>query len=114
MTATLSSESPVCASAAIPRGSGVTALLPNGSQVAVFRTAQEEFFALDNVDPVSGAAVLARGILGDRAGRTVVISPMHKNAFDLETGVCLEDPAIVVRTHRVAVVDGEIYLTALK
>jgi nitrite reductase (NADH) small subunit len=82
---------------------GVAALLPDGSQVAVFRTGDDEVFALSNVDPYSGAAVLSRGIVGDRGGVPVAVSPVYKQAFDLRTGVCVDDPAVAVRTYPVRV-----------
>ncbi|ASO19401.1 nitrite reductase (NADH) small subunit [Actinoalloteichus hoggarensis] len=94
----------VCALRMLPPEHGVAVLLPSGEQIAVFRTQDDELFALDNLDPVSGAAVLSRGIVGDRAGRPVVSSPMHKQAFDLRTGRCLDDPTIFVRAHPVRLV----------
>ncbi|MGW2199510.1 nitrite reductase (NAD(P)H) small subunit, partial [Streptosporangium sp. NPDC001682] len=48
-----------------------------------------------------GAHVLSRGIMGTRAGEPVVVSPMHKQAFSLATGVCLDDPATAVPTYPV-------------
>jgi nitrite reductase (NADH) small subunit len=86
---------------------GVAALLPDGSQVAVFRIG-DEVFALSNVDPFSGAAVLSRGIVGDRSGVPVAVSPVYKQAFDLRTGICLDDPTVSIRTYPVRVADGAI------
>ena len=51
-------------------------------------------YALSNIDPFSGAAVLSRGIVGDLGGVPVVASPMHKQHFDLRTGACVDDPAV--------------------
>ena len=90
---------------------GVAALLPDGSQVAVFLTFDGSVHALDNVDPFSGAAVLARGIVGDRGGRPVVVSPVYKQAFDLNTGLCLDSPDHSVAVHSVRVRDGVVELT---
>ncbi|AOS62667.1 nitrite reductase small subunit NirD [Actinoalloteichus hymeniacidonis] len=98
----------VCPLDVLPSEHGVAALLPDGSQVAVFRTHDDRLFALDNVDPRSGAGVLARGIVGDRAGDPVVSSPMHKQVYCLATGRCLDDPVVSVRTHPVRVVAGTI------
>lgn len=93
---------------------GVAALLPNGSQVAVFRTGDDEVFALSNVDPFSGAAVLSRGIVGDRHGVQVAVSPVYKQAFDLRSGLCLDDPTVTVQTYPVRVEpDGMIMLSSL-
>ncbi|MFI6101341.1 nitrite reductase small subunit NirD [Lentzea sp. NPDC051213] len=90
---------------------GVAALLPDGSQVAVFLTADGELHALDNIDPFSGAAVLSRGIVGDRGGVPVVVSPVYKQAFELATGKCLDEPEISVAVHEVRVRDGVVELT---
>jgi nitrite reductase (NADH) small subunit len=85
---------------------GVAALLPDGVQVAVFRTADGQVFALSNIDPFSHAAVLSRGIVGDRGGVPVAVSPVYKNAFDLRTGVCVDDPEVSVEVYPVRVDAG--------
>ncbi|MGW5054222.1 nitrite reductase small subunit NirD [Actinokineospora sp. NPDC004072] len=100
---------PVCPLAAVPLETGVAALLPDGAQVAVFRT-RDGLHALGNIDPFSGAAVLARGIVGEVRGVPVVASPMHKQRFDLRTGRCLDDPAVAVPTYPVRVAGGTIQL----
>ena len=76
--------------------------------VAVFRIGTEGFFAIDNIDPQSGASVLARGLVGSLGGRTVVASPLYKQHFDLATGECLESPAQSVRTYPVRVDGGRV------
>ncbi|MFB9908585.1 nitrite reductase small subunit NirD [Allokutzneria oryzae] len=85
---------------------GAAALLPDGGQVALFRTADGAVHAVGNIDPCTGAAVLSRGIVGDRAGRPVVVSPMLKHAFDLVTGECVDDPTITVPVYPVRTADG--------
>ncbi|MEV4318573.1 nitrite reductase small subunit NirD [Actinocrispum sp. NPDC049592] len=85
---------------------GVAALLPGGVQVALFRTGDGNVYALSNIDPYSRAAVLSRGIVGDRGGVPVAVSPMHKNAFDLRTGVCVDDPDVSVEVFPVRVDAG--------
>jgi len=97
---------PVCALSALQPERGVAALLPDGTQVAVFLTQDGTLHALDNIDPFSGAAVLSRGIVGDRGGVPVVMSPVYKQAFDLTTGTCLDDPATSVAVHDIRVADG--------
>jgi nitrite reductase (NADH) small subunit len=62
--------------------------------------------AIGNVDPFSGAAVLSRGIVGDRGGVPVVVSPVYKQAFELATGRCLDDADVAVATYPVEVWDG--------
>ncbi|WP_156754711.1 nitrite reductase small subunit NirD [Actinokineospora pegani] len=98
----------VCPLARLRPEEGVAALLPGGVQVAVFRTHDGQVYALDNLDPFSRANILSRGIVGDLRGVPVVASPMHKQHFDLRTGACLEDDAVVVATFPVRVEGGTI------
>ncbi len=79
---------------------GVAVLLPGGLQVALFRLDDGALHAVSNIDPFSGAAVMSRGIVGDRAGRACVQSPIKKQAFALEDGVCLDDPNVSVPVYR--------------
>ena len=87
---------------------GVCALV-GGEAVAVFRTYDDQVFVLSNFDPCSRASVLSRGIVGTKtvAGEEVpfVASPMHKQAFDLRTGQCLDDETVRVPTYAVHVTD---------
>lgn len=71
-------------------GRGVGVLLDDGSQVALFRLDDGSVHAVGNVDPFSGAAVMSRGIVGDRGGRAMVQSPILKQAFALDDGSCLD------------------------
>lgn len=93
---------PVCALEAIEVEGGVAALV-DGEAVAVFRTYDGGLFALSNYDPFARASVLARGIIGSRGGVPFVASPIHKQAFDLHTGECLDDPDVRVPTYDVHV-----------
>jgi nitrite reductase (NADH) small subunit len=89
---------PVCPYDLLRPESGVTALIGD-DQVAIFLGYDGSLFAIDNLDPCSGAHVLSRGIVGTRGDVTVVSSPMHKQAFDLRTGRCLDVEGTSVRTH---------------
>ena len=84
---------------------GVPALVA-GKAVAVFRTHQGELYAVSNYDPVSGASVMARGIVGTRGELAVVASPMYKHVFDLRTGRCLDDDSKSLTPYEVRVVAG--------
>jgi nitrite reductase (NADH) small subunit len=86
---------------------GVCALV-DGEPVAVFRTRDDQLFALHNLDPFSGASVLSRGIVGDLGGTPVVASPLYKQHFALGSGVAVEDDSVVVATYPVRVVDGTV------
>lgn len=89
--------------------SGAAALVL-GRQVAIFRL-QSDFYAISDYDPFSGAYVLARGIVGDRAGVVKVSSPIYKQSFSLLTGECLDDPSIKLPTYPLQVTDDTIYIS---
>ena len=88
---------------------GVAALV-HGRAVALFRTPGGEVYALGNHDPFSRASVLARGIVGQRAGVPFVGSTAHRHAFDLRTGQCLDDEHVSVPAYDVKVVEGLVYV----
>ncbi len=94
---------------------GAAALIGD-RQIALFRTYDGRLYATDQLDPFSGAAIMSRGIVGDRAGAPTVASPMYKQVFDLRTGACLDtqgkDPRSL-RVHPVAV-DGDVVLVKLQ
>jgi nitrite reductase (NADH) large subunit len=83
------------------------------AEVAMFRITGstglgdgDRVVALDDRDPFSGTAVLARGVIGDRAGELKVASPVYKQSFSLQTGQCLDDPAVSVDVHETRVVES--------
>jgi nitrite reductase (NADH) small subunit len=91
---------------------GVCALL-DGAQVAIFRVgANDAVYAIGNVDPQSGAAVLARGLVGNLGARVVVASPLYKQHFDLRTGECIEAPAQNVPAYAARVDGGTVWVSA--
>ncbi len=100
----------ICAANEILPHTGEGALI-DGKQIAVFRTGDQQLFALDNFDPFSKANVLSRGLIGDLQGQRVVASPIYKQHFNLETGVCLEDESVKVTAYTVEEKDGRILLT---
>jgi nitrite reductase (NADH) small subunit len=99
---------PVCALTDLIPNRGAAALLEDGEQVAIFRTGEDAVYAISNIDPFSGAAVLSRGIVGDLGGAPVVASPLHKQHFDLRDGTCTDDPAVTVTAYPVRVENGTI------
>lgn len=94
----------VCAVDALEPGRGVAALLPGGAQAALFRDGAGGVHAIGNVDPFTGAGVLAHGLLGSVAGRCYVASPLLKQRFDLADGRCLDDDAVTVPVYEVRLV----------
>ena len=75
---------PICPYTDLEPERGVAALV-DGVQVALFRTHDGALYAMDNVDPISRAGVLSRGIVGTRGDAPTVASPMHKQVYDLRT-----------------------------
>ncbi|WP_347110400.1 nitrite reductase small subunit NirD [Paenarthrobacter sp. S56] len=82
------------------------AALIDGRQVALFRTAPAEVFAVAQQDPATFANVMARGIIGSRGSRPTIASPLHKEVYDLETGECFTNPELKLDTYSVRLVDG--------
>lgn len=89
----------VCEAARLVPDRGVAALV-DGEPVAIFRLSGigdegERWFGIDHIDPRSGAAVMARGLVGsiDRDGVAVatIASPIYKQRYDLATGDGLDD-----------------------
>lgn len=111
MTAASSTEpvtfTTVCRVEDIEMEGGVCALV-DGEAIAIFRTHDGNIHAISNYDPCSRASVLSRGIVGTRNGVPFVASPMHKQAFDLRTGQCLDDAAVRVPTYDVQVDRGTV------
>jgi len=93
----------ICGLEEILPDTGICCLV-GGQQVAVFRVgAGAELYAVSNFDPFSRANVLSRGIVGDRAGRPKIASPIYKQNFALDTGECFDDPAVRLLTYEVRV-----------
>jgi nitrite reductase (NADH) small subunit len=87
---------PVCDLADIVPDTGVCALIGD-EQIAIVRVGEgEDVYAISNFDPFSEAFVLARGIVGDKGGIAKIASPIYKQNFDLRTGQCLDDAAVVI------------------
>jgi nitrite reductase (NADH) small subunit len=104
-----SSWTDICPADDILPDTGVCALV-EGRHVAVFRVKSanqsDRFFAIDNVDPKSGASVLSRGLVGSLGDRIVVASPLYKQHIDLQSGECIEQPELSVSAHAVRTEGG--------
>ncbi|GAA0611744.1 nitrite reductase small subunit NirD [Sporichthya brevicatena] len=90
---------------------GVPALVGN-APVAVFRTWDGELHAVSNLDPKTGASVIARGIVGTRGDVPTVASPLYKHVFDLRTGRCLDDDSLALARYQARVREGVIQVRA--
>src|SRR6476660_2510168 len=90
-------------------GRGACALVGQ-HQVALFRAADGELYAISNYDPFSNAYVLSRGLVGSSGEIPKVVSPVFKQSFDLRTGQCLDDPAVVIPTFAVCADGGRVWV----
>ena len=97
---------PACPVGRLVPGRGVAALLPGGAQAALFLLSTGMIYAVDNLDPYARAAVISRGLTGDRAGEPTVASPLLKQVFSLRTGAALDDPGVALPTYAVLVQHG--------
>jgi nitrite reductase (NADH) small subunit len=92
---------------------GVGVLLGDGTQAALFRLDDGSLYAVGNIDPFSGAAVISRGLVGDRGGRPTVQSPIKKQAFGLDDGICLDDENVALPVYPTRVTaDGNVEIGA--
>jgi nitrite reductase (NADH) small subunit len=88
------------------------AALVGGVQVAVFRLHDGGVRAVGNLDPLCGAYVISRGIVGTRGARPVVVSPMHKQAYDLDSGACLDVSGAALPVYPARVRGGVVEVAA--
>lgn len=79
-----------------------------GRQVALYRVDAATVLAADHRDPRTGACVMARGILGSRGRAVTVASPLHKEVYDLATGLCLTGDGPALPVHPVEVHEGRV------
>ena len=97
----------VCAVEDLEPAWGEAALIA-GRQVALFRTGSGEVFAVAQEDPATGAHVMSRGITGSRGSRPTLVSPLHKQVYDLATGECLGSPELRLPTFGTRIAGGYI------
>lgn len=76
-----------------------------GGKIAIFRTQDNQVFAMDNRCPHKGGP-LAEGIVHGAS----VTCPLHNWVFDLATGEAQGADEGAVRTYPVHVVDGRILI----
>lgn len=90
------------------------AALVGDEQLALFRTHTDDVYAVQQLDPFSGAHVMSRGIVGTRGEAPTVASPMYKQVFDLRSGECLDavgrEPQSL-RTWATEVRDGIVHVS---
>ncbi|MBK4716761.1 MULTISPECIES: nitrite reductase small subunit NirD [Tenebrionibacter/Tenebrionicola group] len=102
----------VCPLSDILPATGVCALLGQ-QQVAIFRPrADEQVYAISNIDPFFEASVLSRGLIAEHQGELWVASPLKKQRFRLSDGLCMEDESRSVAHFEARVQDGQVQIRA--
>jgi nitrite reductase (NADH) small subunit len=98
----------ICTEQDLAPNVGVCALV-GSEQVAIFNCKRtKSLYAISNYDPIGKANILSRGIIGSIDGQLCVASPLYKQHFSLETGICLEQPDIQLKTYPVKLANGKI------
>ncbi|AOW76624.1 nitrite reductase small subunit [Colwellia sp. PAMC 20917] len=98
----------ICSTSDLIKNSGVCALLANKEQVALFQVGKDTVYAISNFDPFGKANVLYRGLIGETKGNIYVASPLLKQRFVLNSGACLDDDTLAIKTYQTRVTDGKL------
>ncbi|MDP7593609.1 MAG: nitrite reductase small subunit NirD [Litorilituus sp.] len=105
----------ICETSEILPNIGVCALFKN-QQVAIFKVIDQEgaeqLFAINNYCPFSRSNTISRGIAGNINNKIVIASPLYKQHFDLETGICIEDQNVKISTYPVRLKGSTVQLAA--
>ncbi len=104
-------EMVVCSTEDLIENSGICALVDD-QQVAIFYLPKTEkkVFAVSNWDPLGKANVISRGIVGDLKGTLVVASPLYKQHYSLESGICLEDSSAKLATYEIKIEGDQVII----
>ncbi|MBI4984654.1 MAG: nitrite reductase small subunit NirD [Rhodocyclales bacterium] len=94
----------LCALADIPRQGSRTVETAQG-RLAVFRTATDRVFALNDRCPHKGGPLSQGIVTGER-----VVCPMHSWLIDLEKGEAVAPDSGCVKRHEARVADGRVLL----
>ncbi|MCX7088492.1 MAG: nitrite reductase small subunit NirD [Methylococcales bacterium] len=104
----------VCSVDDLQPNSGICVLIAD-QQVAIFYMPKEgAIYAINNYDPFGKANVLSRGLCGDINGQPVVASPLYKQHFNLQSGVCLEDETVSVRVYPIRIDNGSVQVSLVE
>ena len=95
----------ICGVDEIPRLGARVVKRSAGSDVAVFRTATDGVFALDDSCPHRGGPLSQGIVFGDR-----VACPLHNTCVELDSGCAVAPDKGQVRKYAVKVEDGAVYV----
>lgn len=105
----------VCNETDIPENGGACVKVED-EQVAVFNFSRRgEWYATQNLCPHKQQMVLSRGMIGSTGDdcEPKVACPFHKNTFSLQSGKCLSNDELEIKTYPVKVEDGKVYVSLL-
>ena len=123
MTAPADALVPICPLGALTPERGAAALLPDGTQIAVFLLDDGSVRAVQQHDPYSRSNILSRGLVGTRRITVedeaheipTLASPMYKQSWDLDTGAVLDSGGgekLPIAVFDVEVHDGHVHVSA--
>lgn len=101
----------ICAASDLFPGNPVGAVIGD-QHIAIIRYDLERYYAVALFDPFSKAMVMSRGIVGCIKAEPMLASPIYKQRFALETGVCFDDPSVTLRTYPLRILAGRIQVAA--
>ena len=108
-------DTTVCRLDQLTANLGAAGLLPGNRQVALFRVPLadgEKLYAVDNIDPYTGAGVISRGIVGEVDGRVTIASPLLKQKFYLDDGQSLQGDDKELQVFDVRVEEGNVIVSS--
>ncbi|HEY5716788.1 MAG TPA: nitrite reductase small subunit NirD [Psychromonas sp.] len=100
----------ICKFQDLTPNTGICALFEQEHVAIFYCQRSEQLYAVSNFDPIANASVLSRGIMASLQGEIYVASPLYKQHFNLQTGLCLEAPEHQLKTYLVRKENDEIQL----
>jgi nitrite reductase (NADH) small subunit len=98
-----------CKVSEVPLDGGACVLIEN-EQIAIFRYAENEWYATQNLCPHKQQMALSRGMLGSQGEEPKVACPFHKKTFSLKTGNCLSGDDYEIRTYPIKIEEDSVYV----
>jgi nitrite reductase (NADH) small subunit len=99
-----------CLAEDVPDNGGVCVKY-NDEQIALFHfTRRNEWYATQNECPHRNQMALSRGMIGTQGDEPKVACPFHKKTFSLKTGECLNGDECAIKTYKVKVEDGKVFI----
>ena len=102
----------VCGLAEVADGALRAFAVPGVTWPVIVTRIDGELVAVPGVCPHEDVE-LADGDLVATPGGAAIVCPGHGYAFDLATGRCRHDPALVLRRYPVTLVDGDVWVDLL-